>query len=75
MFLLTGFAFVTLALLDLVAFALRGNSYAWILAFAIVGAAWFVIGSVFAIAAAINEAPSSSQRTERDERDDLRTAA
>jgi hypothetical protein len=72
LFLLTGFVFVTLGLLDLVAFAFRGNSYAWILVFAIVGAVWFAIGSVFAIAAALNERPSSSKKAEGDE---LRSAA
>jgi hypothetical protein len=71
-FLLTGFLFVTLGLLDLVAFALRGNSYAWILAFVVVGGVWFLIGAIFAIAAALNESSSSSQK---DKPDELRSAA
>jgi hypothetical protein len=71
-FLLTGFLFITLSLLDLVAFALRGYSYAWILAFAVVGAVWFVIGTVFAVAAALNDRPNSSQQ---DGGGELRNAA
>jgi hypothetical protein len=74
MFLLTGFVFVTLGLLDLIAYALRGNSYAWILAFGIVGAVWFLIGAVFAVAVAINEAQVPSREGERKE-EEVRRAA
>lgn len=68
LFLLTGFLFCTLSLLDLIAFAFSGHSYAWILAFGIVGAVWFLIGSVFAIAVALNEHP-------KDRPGELRSAA
>jgi hypothetical protein len=55
LFLLTGFLFVTLSLLDLVAFAFKGNSYAWMLAFLIIGIVWFAVGAVFAIGASLKE--------------------
>lgn len=67
LFLLTGFLFCTLCLLDLIAFAFRGNSYAWILAFGIMGAVWFLIGSVFAIAVAIHEHPAQAPKNETPE--------
>jgi VIT1/CCC1 family predicted Fe2+/Mn2+ transporter len=73
MFLLSGFVFVTLGLLDLIAFALRGNSYAWILAFGIVGAVWFIIGAVFAVAVAIDVAQEHSRAGQRT--GDVRRAA